>query len=142
RVLDAQIAKGAAEDAALRGHHFKQAPSTAFTSTNGESTAVLNSLGHAKLDAILQGRQSGEPVTVFVDASDANGTHVEAVANYLLAAGLDVTEFNVDIGDTAMKMGASDAMAGLESQRGSGGGSSASGGEDAGGLAGGLFGGE
>lgn len=141
KFLDAQIAKGAAEEAAMRGHHFKQAPSAAFASTTDESTAVLNSLGHAKLDAILNGRQAGEPLTVYVDADEANGSHVEAVANYLLAAGLDLSEFDVEIGDATMVMNAGDAMAGLKKQKGSGA-STSGGGGDAGGLAGGLFGGE
>ena len=77
-VLDAQYAKGAAEDASLTEHHF--------------DGLALNGLGRDKLGYMLAHHRAGDDMVVNVDlpgsAGDA-GPQLKAVRDYLVSKGVD-----------------------------------------------------
>ncbi len=77
---DAQAAAAAADDPTLKACHF----------TNG----TLNSLGQAKLDLILQGCQSCEQLSLFIDtrAADQQPSVKTSVLTYLQSQGVDAAQ--------------------------------------------------
>lgn len=102
-ILDAQYAKGAAQDAALSPHHF-------------EGTA-LNGLGRDKIDWIMAyGKRQGRLV-VHVDIVGADATSAEpmlqSVRDYLTASGVTVTGDMVVLGPSPRTSNASDTIAGV-----------------------------
>ena len=116
-VLDAQIAKGAAEDAAVRGHHFDELPAAeAFAPTTrpSEARVTLNSLGRTKLDQIVTASGS-RVIRVNIDLPEATAAHEAAVAEYLRTAGVAADRFAINFGTSDM---AGDAAGTLAKQGG------------------------
>lgn len=103
-ILNAQYAKGAAEDAALSPHHF-------------EGTA-LNGLGRDKIDWILAyGKRQGRLIVhVDIVGSDAAAAEpmLQSVRDYLSASGVPVTSDTVVLGPSPRTSNASDTIAGVK----------------------------
>ena len=102
-ILDAQYAKGAAEDAALGEHHF--------------DGIALNGLGQDKLERALAHRMDDALLVVHLDFRGASLQHAEArlkaVRDYLEVRGVALTDGSVVLGPSPRSARASDAMAGL-----------------------------
>jgi hypothetical protein len=102
-ILDAQYAKGAADDGSLSEGHFEH--------------GRLNGLGRDKLDRMLAAGRPTSELVVHVDVvPDAAGTHealLDAVRDYLAASGVTVGENMVVLGPSAIRGPASDSLAGV-----------------------------
>lgn len=114
-ILDAQYAKGAAQDASLSKYHF--------------DGMALNGLGRDKLDWILAGGRGG-PIVVHLDLVGTGPQEAEpmlqAVRDYLDASGVAVSEETVVLGPSPRTAGSAVATAGrqrLQQRQPSGGGS-------------------
>jgi hypothetical protein len=102
-VLDAQYAKGAAEDAALTEQHFDD--------------VALNGLGRDKLGWMLAYRQPGDPLVVHVDIPNTNSQaaalRLEAVRDFLTVRGVPALEQTVVIGPSPRSEATAEALAGV-----------------------------
>ena len=91
-IFTAQANKGAAEDAAMRTHHFD---------VDHDGAVTLNSLGRAKLDAMVA-HHAGRPFTVMIDMpADQLGCE-SAVSNYLTAAAVTPGMARIEWGQSPM----------------------------------------
>lgn len=87
KIYEAQQASGARADAMLHKIHF-----------DGDQ---LNSLGEAKIDAMLADDDRSDAVTIYVDLATNDATHVakrDAVLAYAKSRGLSDTQLKVEIG--------------------------------------------
>lgn len=87
KIYEAQQASGARADAMLHKIHF-----------DGN---VLNSLGEAKIDAMLADDDRAEAVTIYVDLPSNDATHVakrDSVLAYAKSKGLSDEQVKVEIG--------------------------------------------
>jgi hypothetical protein len=102
-VLDAQYAKGAADDGSLSAYHFEG--------------GNLNGLGRDKLDRMLASGRPHAQLVVHIDVPAAAGeTHeplVQAVRDYLTASGVDVSDEMVVLGPSGVRNPSTDALAGV-----------------------------
>jgi len=106
-ILDAQYAKGAADDGSLSEHHFED--------------GSLNGLGRDKIDRMLAaGRPHGQLV-VYIDVAPVAGQSqeplLEAVRGYLAASGVEVAEGMVVLGPSGVRSPSSDSLAGVHRLR-------------------------
>ncbi len=105
-ILEAQYAKGAADDGALSHYHFEG--------------GRLNGLGRDKLDRMLAAGR-GTDLVVYVDVTpDPYGSHnqlMEAVRSYLGASGLQIQAGTVVLGPSSERAYAADALAGMHKLR-------------------------
>ena len=103
-ILDAQYAKGAAEDAALTEHHFEG--------------VALNGLGRDKLGWMLAHHTQRDSLVVHVDLQSAGPEDVaprlKAVREYLAVRGVAVTEQTVVLGPSPRSEASSEALAGVQ----------------------------
>jgi hypothetical protein len=86
-ILDTQRARGAAGDGYLYASHF--------------DGSKVNSLGEAKIDAIMDGTPAGEPVVVRLnlpEGAETNAAREEAVVAYLGERGLEADRIQVSTG--------------------------------------------
>lgn len=87
QIFEAQIARGARSDATLYSIHFDE--------------TGLNSLGRAKLDAMICDNTTPLPITVYVDLPGSDVRTVArtaAVRDHLAAAGLLASQFRTEAG--------------------------------------------
>lgn len=101
-ILDAQYAKGAAEDGSLSRHHFEH--------------GQLNGLGRDKLDRMLAADGPHARLIVHVDVAAERDVDTRpmlaAVRDYLSASGVAVSEETVVLGPSPARSAASDSIAG------------------------------
>ncbi len=92
RLVDQQIASGARTDGTLRQYHF--------------DNAVLNSLGRAKLDAMLNDDDKDGELVVYVDVPTGEGdadkklasARQDSVTQYLMSRGRTENTFRLESG--------------------------------------------
>ena len=101
-ILDAQYAKGAADDASVSRHHFQD--------------GRLNGLGRDKIDRMLAAGRPHSELVVHIDVPDAGEMEQDMIASvrdYLAASGVAVAETMVVMGPSLVRSPSSNHLAGV-----------------------------